>query len=98
MDLPQSLQNLQDLADLEDFGEPVVWPDGLDRASASALIANALSEHATGIIPPVYHVDGPSSTLVPVQDSLSSSSSHPDISGLSVLDDPDLYCEEDSDV
>ncbi len=36
--LPDYLSNLQDLMELEDYGEKVIWPDGLCASQARALI------------------------------------------------------------
>ncbi len=44
MALPNYLSNLQELIELEDYGEKVIWPDGLDSTQAKSLIKNYTTE------------------------------------------------------
>ncbi len=45
MVLPSYLSNLQDLLELELFGESVIWPDGLSAMQAKLLIENYAKEY-----------------------------------------------------
>ena len=46
--LPLFNQNLQDLVELEEAGEAVIWPSGLDRISATVAIKEALQNGNVG--------------------------------------------------
>ncbi len=98
--LPQYYQNLQDLVELEEAGEAVIYPSGLNRVTALASINEILqSGNVERLHSPSSGVLADNSIITqeaPSLHSASAPSSGPVIpEALSALDDPDLFFEED---
>ena len=106
--LPLFYQNLQDLVELEEAGEAVIWPPGLDRVSATVAIKEALQSgnvehmhfpssamHADNFSMHQFSVPVTGTQDAPLPHSVSSSSGPVIPEVLDPLDDPALFFEED---